>query len=71
MKDYKNESIKFIASLPPIMSAISIDGIGDGARIKLDVSRQFLDAVIQLQLLAGQSFEVTIKKVKNDYEYER
>jgi len=34
------QTIKFIASLPPIQSAISIDGQGDGARIKIDVSRK-------------------------------
>ena len=47
----KNNKIEFIASLPPIMSAISIDGLGNGARIKIDVSRKYLKEIIELQLL--------------------
>ncbi len=71
-KDNKINRIVFIASLPPIMSAISIDGLGDGARIKLDISRQYLKEVIMLQLLAGQSFRVIIESTKEGhYKYER
>lgn len=57
------EKIQFIASLPPIMSAITFDGSGDGARIKLDVSRQYVQEILKLQGLAERSFEVTIKPV--------
>lgn len=81
MKNKKNQNkidknkinkIEFIASLPPIMSAISIDGLGDGARIKLDISRKYLKEIIQLQLLTGQSFKIIIKPIKEDhYGYER
>ena len=71
-KDNKINKIEFIASLPPIMSAISIDGLGDGARIKLDISRKYLKEIIQLQLLAGQSFKVMIEPTnENHYGYER
>jgi hypothetical protein len=71
-KENKINKIEFIASLPPIMSAISIDGLGDGARIKLDISRKYLKEIIQLQLLAGQSFKVIIEPMKEDnYKYER
>lgn len=31
------ESFSFTASLPPIQSAISVSGQGDGARVKLDI----------------------------------
>lgn len=58
------KEIKFIASLPPIMSAIALDGNGDGARIKLDISRQYAQEVLKLQGLSGQSFEVTINPVE-------
>lgn len=51
----------FIASLPPIQSAISVSGQGDGARIKLDIPQTELPAIINLQLLAGQTFKVTIE----------
>lgn len=62
----------FIAALLPIMSAISIDGLGDGARIKLDISRLYLKEVIMLQLLVGQSFKVIIDPIEEDsYKYER
>lgn len=56
--------ITFIASLPPIMSAISIDGQGDGARIKLDISREYMPEILRLQLLAGQAFKVEIEGVE-------
>ncbi len=53
--------IEFIASLPPIQSAITLDGMGDGGRVKLDVSRQYVDALLALQRLAGQSIKVTVE----------
>lgn len=55
------EKITFIASLPPIQSAINLDGLGDGARIKLDVPRSDVEAILKLQGLAGMSFKVTIE----------
>lgn len=53
--------ITFLASLPPIQSAISLDGQGDGARCKLDVPRSDIEAVLKLQGLAGQVFRVTVE----------
>ena len=55
------EKFSFTASLPPIQSAISVSGQGDGARIKLDIPQTELPAIISLQLLAGQTFRVTIE----------
>ena len=52
--------IKFTASLPPIQSAINLDGNGDGARIKLDVPRSDIQAILELQSLSGTSFRVVI-----------
>ena len=52
--------IEFTASLPPIQSAINLDGQGDGARIKLDVPRTDIEAVLKLQGMAGQVFKVVI-----------
>ncbi len=52
--------IEFNASLPPIQSAINLDGNGDGARIKLDVPRSDIAAVLKLQELSGMSFKVVI-----------
>jgi hypothetical protein len=53
--------IKFTASLPPIQSAINLDGNGDGARIKLDIPRSDIESVLKLQELSGMSFKVTIE----------
>jgi hypothetical protein len=61
--------IEFIASLPPIMSAINIDGLGDGARVKIDISRKYIKEIIKLQLLAGQSFKVIIKPIEKSDDY--
>ncbi len=51
----------FTASLPPIQSAISVSGQGDGARVKLDIPQSELPAIINLQLLSGKVFKVTIE----------
>lgn len=50
--------IEFIASLPPIQSAISLDGMGDGGRIKLDVSRQYINELLRLQQMAGKPIKI-------------
>lgn len=64
MADDAPEQITFIASLPPIQSAISMDGMGDGARIKLDIPRSDASAVLLLQhYFAGEVFEVTVKRI--------
>lgn len=55
------EKIQFIASLPPIQSAIQVSGLGDGARIKLDVPQSEMGGILKLQLLAGKCFKVTIE----------
>ena len=54
--------IKFIASLPPIQSAILLDGQGDGGRIKLDIPRSDIKAIMQLQKLAGKRLRIEIKE---------
>jgi hypothetical protein len=56
------KKIEFIASLPPIQSAINIDGQGNGARIKLDIPASELNRIIELQGYIGQSFKVTIEE---------
>ncbi len=57
--------ITFMASLPPIQSAISLNGLGDGGRVKLDVPRTDVQALLQLQQLSEQSFRVTIETEGN------
>jgi len=54
--------ITFAASLPPITSAISLDGNGDGARMKLDVPASDVGAMLLLQHHgAGRVLRVTIE----------
>ena len=56
--------IEFIASLPPIQSAINIDGQGDGARIKLDIPASEMRSIIKLQAMTGRVFKVTIEEIE-------
>ena len=53
--------IEFIASLPPIQSAIQVSGLGDGARIKLDVPQSEILAILKLQTLSNRCFKVIIE----------
>ena len=54
-------AITFRASLPPIKSAILLDGQGDGGQVKLEVPRSDVQALLQLQEWAGCELEVTIR----------
>jgi len=62
--------IEFIASLPPIQSAISLDGMGDGGRIKLDISRQYATELLQLQQMAGKQIKITAETVDGEDNFE-
>jgi len=55
----KGLKIEFIASLPPIQSAIQLDGL-EGARIKLDVPESSMLSILKLSALKGKTFRVTI-----------
>jgi hypothetical protein len=57
--------IIFTASLPPIQSAINLDGMGDGARVKIDVSREYVSEVLKLQALSGRLFKITIEEIND------
>lgn len=60
------DKITFIASLPPIQSVIHVSGLGDGARVKLDVPQSEMAAILRLQLLAGQCFKITVEREDNN-----
>ena len=54
--------ITFLASLPPIQSAILFDGRGDGGQIKLAFSRDESGAILLIQhYYSGCTFKVTIE----------
>ena len=58
--------IVFHASLPPIQSAILLDGRGDGGRIKLDVPASDAGALLLLQHHGcDRLLKVTIEIVNN------
>lgn len=53
--------IKFVASLPPVQSAIKVSGNGDGARITLEIPESELAEAIKLMLFRGKTFDVVIR----------
>jgi len=57
------ELIEFIATLPPIQSAMSVSGNGDGMRIKLDIPESEVPKAIKLMLLANSTFKVQITEM--------
>jgi hypothetical protein len=55
-------SITFLASLPPIQSAISLSGDGNGARVKIDIPETDAFAALWLQLKgSGKLLKITIE----------
>lgn len=59
--------VTFRASIPPIASAVTLDGAGDGMRVKLDIPGTDVDAGLALvRAMAGRSFRVVI--VRDDDE---
>lgn len=57
--------IVFLASLPPILSAISFSGNGDGGRVKLDVPATDAEALVLLAHLgASKLLRVTIEVIE-------
>ena len=62
-KDKKTKKpISFIASLSPVSSAIQLDGNGDGAIVKLEIPRSHVNAVLELQKMAGKVLLVAVKE---------
>ena len=61
------EKIVFTASLPDILSAINIAGVDGNSRIKLDIPASDVAAVVQLIMMKGQSFKVTIEQVESEW----
>jgi hypothetical protein len=57
------EKIQFVATLPPIQSAVKIGGgEGEGARIQLDVPGTEIAAITTLSAFCrGKVFQVTVE----------
>lgn len=62
------ELIEFVASLPPIQSAMKVSGNRTGMRIQLDVAESEVPNAIRLMLLAEQSFKVKIEPFEVENE---
>lgn len=56
------DSVSFLASFPPIQSAIKLDG-RDGARIQLDIPDNEMGNFIKIMLWKGEVFRVTIERI--------
>jgi hypothetical protein len=60
-----NNSVSFLASFPPIQSAIKLDG-RDGARIQLDIPENEMGNFIKIMMWKGEVFRVTIERIKQE-----
>lgn len=58
------DKIIMIASLPPIQSAVNLDGQEGNARVKLDIPQSELPQVIKLMLYRGQVFRITVEPLE-------
>ncbi|MEA4884275.1 MAG: hypothetical protein VB144_11590 [Clostridia bacterium] len=57
-------AIEFIASLPPIQSAISLSGDENGARVKLDIPEQYRIEIMKLSAMGGMALKVIIEPLE-------
>jgi hypothetical protein len=57
------EKITFLATFPPIQSAIKITGNRDGMRIMLDIPETELGAAARLILMRESAFRVTVEEI--------
>lgn len=53
--------VSFLASIPPLQSALTVAGDG-GCRLKLDADDSQLDSVLQLMAWRGELLRVTIER---------
>ena len=53
--------VRFLASFPPIGSAVKLSGNGDGARIQLDIPESEIDVLRRLLAMRGQVLVVSIE----------
>ena len=64
-----SDSATFLATFPPIMSAIKIDGSGGGMRIQFDVPESEMGEAVKLLMWREVGLKVTIEpEADNGYE---
>lgn len=61
MPDLSKESITFLASLPPIQSAVKVSGNGDGMRIQLDIPETEMANAVELLTMRNVVLKVTVE----------
>lgn len=64
----KAEKITFLASLPPIVSAIMVDGTGDSMTIKLQIPLKKCPQALRMNLMTQKVLRVTIQEEKQKQE---
>lgn len=56
------DPLAFVASIPPLQSAFTYDGIDGAARIKLDIPAMFAPQIDRLRReFVGRAFRVTVE----------
>jgi len=66
--------IEFYAYLPPIQSAIMVDGTGDNLQVKLNIPLKVSPDGIRLAGMTGRKLKVTVEEVeepKQEQQIER
>ncbi len=58
----KREKITFLASLPPIASAIMVDGTGDSMTVKLQIPLNKCPQALRLNLMTQKILKVTVQE---------
>jgi len=58
-----SESVTFLASFPPIQSAIKVGQ--DGARVQFDIPETEMPAIVRLMLMRGRVLKITIEAEDN------
>lgn len=63
MKAESKNAVSFEATIPMLQSAISIAGDG-GARVKIDIPENEMDAVMKLTAMRGEVLRVTVEVIE-------
>ena len=56
-----DDPISFLASFPPIQSAIKRDGSGGGMRIQLDIPESEMSSAVMLLALTQERLRITVE----------
>ena len=56
--------IEFFAYLPPIQSAIMVDGTGDNLQVKLNIPLKLSPDGLRLAGMTGKKLKVTVEEVE-------